>query len=324
MVYLYGLALTGYLLLRVSALDSSLISLIHTFAPYYFLPLPFALLLALVGRWRVLTVWLGLMAVVGLAWFAPYFAPKAVSQAEPDLTLVTYNMKRETLELAPWLRELNTDLVFLQEIPYDPAYLGALRQELADLYPYATAQQAGWGNVILSRYPLSNTANIVSWGGTPPLRADIDMAGQLVTVYNVHFRNPLDRELEPRTFQERVKTAYNSAPRNRQIARLVELLHAASPRVVVAGDFNMSEYDLIYHDLTEVATDSFREVGVGLGNTWPDARKFLMVPDVLPPLLRLDYVWHGTGFVALSAQRQDPLGSDHYPLSVDLAFTASQ
>ncbi|MCZ2094787.1 MAG: hypothetical protein LC121_00665 [Anaerolineae bacterium] len=72
-------------------------------------------------------------------------------------------------------------------------------------------------------------------------------------------------------------------------------------------------------DLAAVMRDSFREAGYGLGTSWPAAQAF-GIPPLIPPLVRIDYIWHSDEFRTLAAAQGPYLGSDHLPLYATLAL----
>jgi endonuclease/exonuclease/phosphatase (EEP) superfamily protein YafD len=62
--------------------------------------------------------------------------------------------------------------------------------------------------------------------------------------------------------------------------------------------------------LAGVLGDTFREVGVGFGATWPRPVADEL-PTWLPPIIRIDYIFHSTQFQAVEAVVDPFLGSDH-------------
>ena len=319
-LYLFLIAL--YLGLRLTFGDApKLMSLANTFAPVYFLPLLVLFPLSFTKRYRVFLPWsLALLLIAG-GWFGPYFLPHVTeAQLEPQLSVLSYNIRGEYIELVDYLRAEQPDVVFIQETPKDPWYLQNLLSELGDVYPYVDSQPSYWGNTILSRYPLYDAETLSDIGASPPLRVEVEVGAERIALYNVHLTNPLNGSSRLKLFGFNVRGGYNDGPRQRQIRRLVSQLQLEPLPFIVAGDFNLSQHAAIYSLLETVAKDSYREAGSGWGNTWPDATRFDIVPNFLPPLLRLDYVWYGGNLRAVNAERGPALGSDHYPLAVSFAF----
>ncbi len=297
------------------------LALLNDFAMLLFLPLPIVLLFGGVFRLRwVLRVGLGLGLLGGL-WFGPYFLPrsKVVSTAS-TLQIVTFNVWGHNAQLAAvqaWLRELDADVVLLQEVPEHYATDGI--PELVDLYPYQVTQppaERWWGNLLLSRYPILSMERLPGDGVPAQQRFVIDFNDQIVAVYNVHLAMPVrDSSRFPFLkggFILDVALRYDASARDAEIRRLLELLETETYPFIVAGDFNMSEQAVIYKEVAALMKDAFREAAVGWGGSWPvsvvDA-----LPEFLPPLLRVDYIWYGAHFRAIEAHRGPKLGSDHLP-----------
>ena len=310
-------------MLRIVLGDTpKLMSLANTFAPVYFLPLILLLPLSFFRRYRSFLPWTIAITLIATGWFGPYFLPHRTQGValEPQLSVLSYNIRGEQLALETYLLQQQPDIVFIQETPEDPWYLENLLAQLGDVYPYVDSQPSYWGNTILSRYPLYNAETLSDIGASPPLRVEAEVSGERIALYNVHLTNPLNSSSRLNILGFNVRAGYNDGPRKRQIRRLVTQLQAEPLPFIVAGDFNLSQHAAIYSLLETAATDSYREVGVGWGNTWPDATRFEIVPDFLPPLLRLDYVWYGGSLKAVSAERGPALGSDHYPVAVRFAL----
>jgi endonuclease/exonuclease/phosphatase (EEP) superfamily protein YafD len=78
--------------------------------------------------------------------------------------------------------------------------------------------------------------------------------------------------------------------------------------VILLGDFNVTEREPAYRDVSSGLTDLFRAVGTGAGSTWRPHQ--LMGLDFA--LLRIDYIFTGPGIRPLRASADcTPRGSDH-------------
>jgi endonuclease/exonuclease/phosphatase family metal-dependent hydrolase len=232
-----------------------------------------------------------------------------------ELTVMTYNMQAKDGELEAFLRSNQPDIVFLQEI----SSTHTTSEVIADLYPYQFAQPEEWGNKVLSKYPILKSEDLQGFGYSLPQRLELDVNGKPIAVYNVHFTWPVGN---PRLnikflpgFIAKAISGFDDSPRNAQIDLLTQYLEKETLPYLVAGDFNVSQYSATYGKLSGIAGDSFREVATGFGNSWPAT---LQSGLALPPLLRLDYVWHSIHFAAQSAKREQALGSDHFPVIVGL------
>lgn len=292
------------------------LELIHTFSLYLFVPLPFVLLLSLRKSWRLLA---GLSALLTLGvgvYLAPYFTLASRCDA-PTLKVISYNMRNDTSGFLDFLAREEASIVFIQENAEAYANVGV--SELLEAYPYQFSQAEVWGNMILSKYPVVASENLETLGYSLPQRAVVNVEGQEIAVYNLHLTWPI---VEPRVdlstpfFAVNALSRYDETVRNVQLEQLLALLEAETLPWLAVGDFNTSAFSPVYDDMRRHMNDAHREVGFGLGLTWPAPANELR----LPPLLRIDYVWHSDDFMACSSRRAEALASDHFPIVATLAL----
>lgn len=313
-LYTYLFALCLYFILRFTSGDGVWwLSLLNTFAPLLFLPLLAALPVAWFKGWRWCSAFTGLLIGVGLLWFGPVLSLGSKNELVGEtLEVITYNMRIDAEGLAPWLQQVDADIVMLQEVPEG---LTEAIPTLVEHYPYQL-NQPEWSNVILSRYPLSE-AEVAT--DMPMQRTEVNIDGRRVALYNVHFRWPIG---EPRFtslpwFEVNAFSRYDDSVRNQQIETLLGQLRQEPLPYIVAGDFNMSQHAATYGRVAEVMQDAFREAGRGWGNTWPTK---LQSGLPIPLLLRLDYIWHSEAFVTQEVRRGPELASDHLPVYAALGL----
>lgn len=294
------------------------LALLDTFAPYLFLPLVLVIPFALLCKHRLLLGLSGTHLLVALIWFLPFFFPTAAAdESGLSIQVVTFNTQLQVHGLEPWLRALDADVVLLQEVT--EAHLD-LAIRLRDRYPYRADQPSVWGNMVLSRHPIRSAEDLVAYGHSVPQRLVLDIAGREVVVYNVHLAWPIgpSRIAGVPTFHLQALLGYDERPRNAQLRRLLEDLRQETRPFIVAGDFNLSEHSLIYREVAEAMHDAFRHAGSGWGNSWPAER---VAGLALPPLIRIDYIWHSSQLQSLRAQVGPRLGSDHLPVIATLALS---
>jgi endonuclease/exonuclease/phosphatase (EEP) superfamily protein YafD len=333
---LYLLSILIYLLLRFTIRDGFWwLGLINSFAYLIFLPLPILLLLTLLARSRRAFLSLLPVIVLLLLWFGPHYLPKnAVTADETILRVMTNNVWRlnPTPEaVAQLIATAKPDIVFLQEVQLS-TQADALTPLNAD-YPYQSSlideiriHLYTAANLTLSRYPFVSSEKIdLNLANMPAIYRDvIEVDGQRIALYNVHLITPFNEN--PRlpigdNYFAKVALGYDDAPRNQQLAALLAYLKTEPYPYIAAGDFNLSDLSMTYASINGQMHDSFSEVGSGLGYSWPMAEA-LALPDFLPPLVRMDYIWHSSGLQALSAWQGEFVGSDHLPQFAD--FTVKQ
>ncbi|RMG89426.1 MAG: hypothetical protein D6712_01685, partial [Chloroflexi bacterium] len=226
----------------------------------------------------------------------------------------TYNLKTEHESYDPLeaiIRAADADIVFLQELsePAEAQYTANLREQ----YPYYEGVTFGlsvMGLGIFSKYPISD----VSFGWRDEvwlryMRAVVTVDGREVILYNIHTSPPI------------YGIAFDDAPRHDDISTVVALATQETAPVLIAGDFNAPDQTEDYRLLAAHFTDTFAEVGYGLGVTWPQFGSFRSIVSVLRPFIRLDYIWHSEHFIGLNAEVwPESGGSDHHPVRAELAL----
>lgn len=324
----YILGLVVYLLMRISLGGLFWwLALLNDFAVVLFLPLPLVVILCILFRFRWLVIiGFGLALIISF-WFAPYFIPKTrVSSGGSVLSVVTFNVWGQNSRLDDvqiWLRGIAADVVVIQEIPERYAIYGI--PELDDIYPYQRSQPTSerlWGNLLLSRYPILSEDRLPGEGIPAQHRFTIEFDEQLVAIYNVlaiynvHLAMPIGNSsrspVKLENFIVNTALSYDHSTRNSEIESLLLLLQNEPHPFIVAGDFNMSEQSVIYSEIAKNMGDAFREAGSGWGGSWPIS----IVDDLpafMPPLIRVDYIWHSKHFWTLEAYKGPQLGSDHLP-----------
>jgi vancomycin resistance protein VanJ len=326
----YSVAFIVYLLLRLVVGDGWWwLAMLNSFVLWGFVPLlillPFALLLKM-PRVVLLT---GALLMVAVVWYAPRFMPKNIAQAQGNtLRVVTFNMwggNQELGDVESWLRETNADIVLLQETV--PMYAENTIPALSDVYPYQfiqTVDERWVGNGILSRYPLLESENFLGVGDALQQRIVIEVNGQRVVVYNVHFYMPQTDTPHftlPIDYPYlNIALLYDDTTRNQQIQETLDRVAGEQGVVVVGGDFNMSDSSIFYHHVAAEMTDAFLQAGTGLGLSWPNARRETELPSWMPPVMRIDYILYRGDATATNAYVGAQLGSDHLPVVVTLAL----
>ncbi len=307
------------LLQRVAPQRSGILALTQVFAPYLFLPL--ALLAPLLFLRNALPF--RLLAAACCLLFGVQFAPRAswsTPHADPAATtldIITWNVHFERVSLERVRRFIETkpaDVIALQEdylVWYDQDHAIRRRREeqLARVYPHQVRFNRA-GLVILSAYPIVEEGE----GDAHPPRPDalplawgrLDLGrGRTVVVATAHPANAAATACRDTPW-----SCYDATRRDaqvRQIRAAIEPFLQRDEPLLLMGDFNLTERDPAYRELTVGLQDAHGVVGAGVGHTWgPDA---LMRHRM--PLLRLDYV--------LSSPRVTPfqLGVDCTPRGSD-------
>lgn len=339
LVNIYVLLVLAYWLLRWFAGDRWWwLAFLNNFAIWYFLPLAIFVPLALLTRSRRGLLILLPVAALAAITIAPYYVVGARAQAAgPGLHVVTFNVWGGNGQLvadhfdrvADWLREVDADVIVMQEVPpsqrtREDGFLG-----LGDLYPEQIALETDeWTNAILTRLPVvAEESHDMTETQPRYQRIVVEFGGEQIAIYSVHAMLPVGSEphinVPIRSFYENVFLSYDETLRNQQLDFLFDKLSSETLPYIVAGDFNTSDQSIAYARLATQMHDSFREVGAGFRATWPLAAVRGDAFAWIPPLVRIDYIWHSDGWMAQSAARGPALGSDHLPMMATLARTGS-
>jgi endonuclease/exonuclease/phosphatase (EEP) superfamily protein YafD len=315
----YGLSVAGFLLLRSIAGESwNYIALINSFVHLLWIPALLLLpLAAALRRWLTLI----LLCPAALAFLISYgslFIPRPAQAAPEALRILTYNLKAQSLELEPALHiiaEAQADVVALQELSVEMA--AALTDRFSSRYPYQALHTdpdnpiSGQG--VLSRFPILEDDYWRIYQAMQ--RVVLELDGRPIVLYNAHPIQPI----RPNGFVMRAE----------EISDLLRRAAQETLPVILAGDFNMSDQSSDYSRLAAQYQDTYRAVGWGLGLTFPAEVPYFgggqyahPIFQFVPPLVRLDYVFHDASFTSLSAQVwPEAGGSDHLPVVAALAWS---
>lgn len=328
---IYVVGLVGFLIARVLFGDRWWLAMLANVTPFYFAPLLVLFPLALLARAKWGLLLLLPLAAAGTITYGRYFLPPEPLDASGAVTMrvITLNVSTRSRPLdaiEAWLREESADLVLLQELPAQ--WIGL--QRLRDLYPYIASHQMPNASAVLSRYPIIATEgfNAGERGFPYAPRTVIDINGQAVAVYNASLPAPFRQRgrLSLHGIRSRRVNAawdllfgYDEFQRDQELEKLLARADAETLPVILGGDFNLSDESREYALLAERYHDSFRERGIGFGWTYPALQAFGL-PGIIPPVVRIDYLWHSDGLQTVSAERGAFVTSDHLPMIAEIAF----
>jgi len=295
---------------------SGLLALSQVFAPYLFVPLPLVLPVAWFRRSLILRVGLVLCALLFLVRFTPRFL--AVSPHEEPgalhVTVMNWNVYvggRED-QIKSMLAASRSDIVALEEVSW--SWIESDTQ-LTRIYPHRSCIYPGdriGGMCLLSIYPIIEeripAAPPGTWDQVRVLSTRLDLGeGRTLRAVVAHPPPPyIARAGFP------LVGPYDTSKRDATIAHIraaIDPYLRDGEPLLLLGDFNVTEREPAYSDLTRDLLDAFALRGEGNGNTWG--------PPALPlfgwtPFLRIDYLLSSRSVVPLSAVTNcTPHGSDH-------------
>jgi endonuclease/exonuclease/phosphatase family metal-dependent hydrolase len=231
-----------------------------------------------------------------------------------DLRIATYNihrcrgMDRRTIpsRVAEVIRDLNADVIALQEV------IGAGPNGAGQAEEIGAALGMGWvmasvrhlrshlfGNVVLSRFPIVHHSQYdLSWRTCEARacqRADLDIGGHALHVYNVHLGTAV---LE----------------RRYQATRLAGFVHdkRIEGTKIILGDFN----EWLRGLATSTLNSLFKSIDI-----YEHLKRRRTYPGIFP-VLHLDHIYYEGHVeiqgVELTRSRRALIASDHLPLVANL------
>ncbi len=278
---------------------------------YYLLAhfLAFVFVLILGSRVLVRPRWI-LWSLLQLGFIAFYCSPwlhfYRLSPACPAVTgrtvkLLYANVRTsnsDKLSLANVIREKSPDIIGLLEV--NQQWLRALN--LSEQYPYKVEipREDNFGLALYSRFPLS--AAIPEYGDddfvVPAIIRKVELTADL------DFDLALAHAIPP-------LTAANYMYSRTLLQRIAVWAKNHHGRLVVAGDFNATPYSEIYQKFTGAGMHPAAQ-GSNIFTTW-NAQSAIFK-------LMLDHILFKGCVNLKSYERLPEIGSDHYPLLVELEF----
>ncbi len=261
--------------------------------------------LLLLGRRRRQAAIFMAFACVNLPAILPLYAGAADAPPADGTALravlLNVSTRRGDAELVGrFLRGVDADIVILEEI--SPAWVRALPWLLAS-HPHhlLVPREDNFGIGFLSRLPLARIeAREIGDAEVPSILATVRTPRGLLRVVATHPPPPAGGEY--------------SGWRNGQLAALVE--HTRSPLpLILIGDLNTTPWNRYFRRLLDASglRDSTR--GFGLQPTWPNF--------IFPLRIPLDHCLHSPDITVVDRRLGPNVGSDHYPLIVDLVVPGS-
>jgi endonuclease/exonuclease/phosphatase (EEP) superfamily protein YafD len=303
-------------------------ALLSPFAPLFFVPAVFLLLLGILTPSSAAYIGVIPAALIFFYLYGHLFrakAPPRTGTTGESVRLMTFNIwfhswSEETVQVL----EQNgaVDVVALQELTRPMAK--RLIDAYGDRYPHHLLQ-VGTGTPRLgmfSRYPLIPVAteHLAEFDFRIQAARVMAPTGEFL-LYNVHPRATNLISLVCKR-QSVAREATRSLQRRlRGIERLLTEVANQDQPVVVVGDFNSTPQSEVYTRLSAQLVDGHRTAGWGFGHTFPLHGKDIGGFPMLLPFMRLDMIFHTPDLVALHSRVGKYHGdSDHLPVITALAW----
>lgn len=263
--------------------------------------------------------WFGLVSMPLLAlnlWLLlPYYAfwqssAAAAATGNGSLRLMTLNLNANNTradQVVQAIKAENPDLVVLIEVT--PEWWQALSAEFQQHYPYRAREiDAGvFGIALLSRLPFASH-DIYHFGtyGRPAIAAQIcpppaqsGAETRCLHLLAIHPDPPITRSM--------------AASRDAQFEEVGGYLRdVREPRRIVMGDMNATPWSPVMRNFLDQNDLRDSALGHGVHPTW--------FSHWLPFGIPIDHILHGDGVIILDRRVGPDVGSDHFPLTADIAL----
>ncbi|KLI98734.1 endonuclease/exonuclease/phosphatase family protein [Luteimonas sp. FCS-9] len=243
-------------------------------------------------------------------WILPYTRLRrpevadAPDGAQPRLRLMASNVlmhNRDTAPLLALVREHRPDVLIAVETD---RHWGRALDGLDDLLPHALRCPLDnlYGMHLYSRLPLHDAqVRYLVEDDIPSMHATLALdGGRRVVLHALHPRPPSPTEAD------------GSEPRDAELVLVGRAAREAAHPVIVAGDLNDVAWSRTTRLFRRISGLLDPRIGRGMYNTF-HAR----LPGLRWPL---DHLFHSRDFTLVCMRRLPAIGSDHFPILVELAL----
>lgn len=262
-------------------------------------------------RWHGLLAFIAPLAL-GVWHIAPLYWPihdtPSITEQTPTLKVMCFNMhyiNRRQDDVIAYIRQMDDhDAIVLFELP--TGFIDQLkRSDLPFRIYYENASRFDVsGLALLLKEPnAARNMRFVKPSWVPGVVVDLPLGDQSVACMFMHPAPPISPESTE--WRNREFVAHGDWARQQRHCLLM-------------GDFNCTPFSSTFKDLLERSKLENSQRGYGLTPTWPMGEWFLA-----PMQIAIDHCLHSPNLRVLDRFTGPPVGSDHRPLHVELAFAKS-
>ena len=239
---------------------------------------------------------------------AVLLVPQLVAESRPEINpisvmfravLINVNTRSgDPVRVGAFITEADPDVLILEEV--NENWLVELGVALAP-FPYAVERprEDNFGIALYSKFPLvGEEIRFIGQDEVPSIIADAETPGGCCTIVATHTVPPAGPK--------------RSAMRNAHLKRLAEEVKKEIYPLLVMGDLNTTPWSVHFRRLRERTGLHDSSRGHGLSPTWPTYNPLLMIP--------IDHCFHSDEITIIGRSVGPRVGSDHFPLTVDIAL----
>lgn len=249
---------------------------------------------------------LGLICFAGALLLAitvsPYFYPPARLAPPGQLKLLSFNVNtanQNFAEVLKYVGDQQADVVFLMEVSHE--WVDQLKP-LQEIYPHRIIEprEDNFGLAVFSKHPFSKE-EIFYFGifDVPAASFQITLEGTTFHLIGAHPLPPINGQ--------------NFRERNSELLRLGRLLAKAAPDpAILMGDFNLTPFSPVFHELLAVSGLRDSSLGLGLRPTWISHNPLFAIP--------IDHILISENLAVTEREIGPSLGSDHNALILSVSL----
>lgn len=262
-------------------------------------------LIALAAKWRRTATAIGALALVNVALIAPLFIGPSRPESG-ELRVLSFNLlasNRRFEDVIAFIRATDADVVVLHEVTrrWEEAIGEASRS--FDDWKYEITETRAPGDLFGSLVLADPDAAVTSFGfGLTDPRAIEIILPDGVAMLAIHPLSP--------------SSEFRAAQNDHQLQFATDWAVGRDGPTIVVGDFNATPWSYPFRRLVAQTKLANSERGFGLELSYPADSN---------PLIRIsiDHLLFSSDLAVVDRQLGPALGSDHFPLIVDLAMTAT-
>lgn len=215
-------------------------------------------------------------------------------------------------KIVGFINEQDADIVLLQEF-------GVQKSKEFKLYPYKFvnynfSNEKKVVQAIFSKFPIINKGSLdFPKSSNNAIYADLLIKEDTIRVYNLHLESlrvragSFKREQPDKLFNRLKKSFVKQQEQANLVAK-----HSAGTTYdkIIGGDFNNTQFSSVYNTIKGNMTDTFLELGLGLGSTY----NFKFLP------FRIDFILVDEVFEVKAHKNFEVRLSDHKPVMASFSF----
>jgi endonuclease/exonuclease/phosphatase (EEP) superfamily protein YafD len=277
---------------------------------YLIVQIPCLIVLALRKRWPIVAVGAAI-SLINLLPLAPLVLPLSAEKGKGEtLRILQMNLDYSNLNhqaAIDIIRKTDPDLVLFEEltVPWQMALAPTLRD-----YPYCitAVRNDPLGIGAYSKRPINNQGAVYWHFNAPQLIFNTTLSGKPISFVHVHLELP-------------------SGNQTRELRDLAQLRQFMPKTVVIAGDFNTASWTSPFRKFLKNANLRDSQQGQGFDPTWPSNLNNTTILGYVGPLIGwllkvpIDHYLISPDLVVLKRQVEQPFGSDHRPVFIELQRT---